>query len=170
MSLVGQRRVEAAGGLVEYQDSPGCHQGAGDRQAPALATGEGDAILADRRVEPLGQGGHAGLQAERRALRPVISASVASGRPRTRLDRTVPANICARWSASAQTARAVGLAQVARRRLLRAKSEPSSSGQYRRSAVTRLDLPAPLDPVTATRPPAGRYTFTPSRARGRPGP
>ena len=30
----------------------------------------------------------------------------ASGRPRTRLDRTVPANSCARWSASAQAARA----------------------------------------------------------------
>ena len=58
--------------------------------------------------------GRAAIQASRRAVRSasVISASVASGRPRTRLDRTVPANICARWSASAQAGARVGLAQV----------------------------------------------------------
>ena len=50
------------------------------------------------------------------------------------------------------------------------ESVPPSSGQKRRSAVTRLDLPAPLDPVTATRPPGGSRRLTPSRARGRPGP
>ena len=63
--LVGQGGVEAAGGFVEHEDRTGRQQGAGHRQAPALATGQGDAVLADRRVEPVGQGGHPGLEASR---------------------------------------------------------------------------------------------------------
>ena len=56
---------------------------------------------------------------------------------------------------------------TATRRCRRRESVPRSSGQNRRSALTRLDLPAPLEPVTARLCPAGRDRLIPSRARGR---
>ena len=48
-------------------------------------------------------------------------------------------------------------------------SAPSSRGQNRRSALTRLDLPAPLDPVTATRAPGCHRQRDPVEGPGQVG-
>ena len=45
--------VERRGRLVEQQDRRVAHDGAGDREALALAAGQGHAVLADRRVVAL---------------------------------------------------------------------------------------------------------------------
>ena len=124
-----------------------------------------------RRPRPPGSRGPRAVRPpspSRRAARnaSAISCSPASGRPRTRLDRTVPANNCARWSASAQAARASAWRSCSTSAPPSDKV-PASSGQNRRSAVTRLDLPAPLEPVTATR--RARPGRRGSRRRGRGG-
>ncbi len=51
-------RVEVRGRLVEHQDRRVLEEGTGDRDALALAAGQRGTALADRRVEPLGQGRH----------------------------------------------------------------------------------------------------------------
>ena len=113
--LVGQRGVEPAGGFVEHQDGPGRQQGAGHGQSSTLAAGHGDAVLAHRRLEALGERGHPVRSRWAAANASAISWSLASGRPRTRLDRTVPAKSCARWSASTQAARASAWRSAPRR-------------------------------------------------------
>ncbi len=56
-------RVELRGHLVEEEQARAAQQGAGDGDALAFAAGEGDAPVADRRVQALGQPGDQGVQA-----------------------------------------------------------------------------------------------------------
>ncbi len=62
--LVGQRGVEPAGRLVEDKDRTRGQQGAGHGQAPPFAAGQGDAVLAHRRLEAVGECGDPGRQAD----------------------------------------------------------------------------------------------------------
>ena len=154
-------------GSSSTRTGPGRQQGAGHGQPSAFAAGQGDAVLAHRRLEPVGECGHPGRQAGRpQRVGDLLVGGVGPAEdevgPHRAGEELRP--LVGQRAGGAD----VGLAQLARRRCRRATSVPASSGQKRRSAVTRLDLPAPLDPVTATRPPAGTRRLTPSRARGRP--
>ncbi|MDQ0684004.1 hypothetical protein QFZ56_002967 [Streptomyces achromogenes] len=69
MDLVLDGRVHGGGGVVEDQQARVREDRAGERDALALAAGEGEAVLADLRVvagrelgdEPVGLGGAGGL-------------------------------------------------------------------------------------------------------------
>jgi hypothetical protein len=165
--LVGQRGIEAGRGLVEDQHRAAGDQGPGHGQPPPLTPRDRDPFIADGRLEAGGSvATHPLSWAASRAAS--TSSSVASGRPSVTLERTVPANSWALWSTRAHAARTSDWARPVDGDPAQV-STPSSRGQKRRSALTRLDLPAPLEPVTATRPRAATASVTPSRARGRSG-
>ena len=81
------------------------------------------------------------------------------GVARRRFSRRVPVKRCVRWAEKAIASRTVSGASDRTSRP-RSRSEPSGTSQKRRSRWTRVDLPEPLAPTTATR--------CPRRAEGRP--
>ena len=60
--MVGDVHVEPAGGLVEHQQPTAGEQRPRHRQAPPLTPRDGDPVLADRRIEAGGEGGHPGAE------------------------------------------------------------------------------------------------------------
>ena len=101
-------------------------------------------------------------------------AQLRVGRHRARRGRgsrvACPVKRCARWAAKA-------IARAHARRTEQARASrpsrsrlPGGTSQKRRSRWTRVDLPEPLGPTTATRRPGSRRRLTPSSAAcGSPG-
>lgn len=88
VDLVLDAGVDGGGGVVE-EEQPGVgEEGAGQRDALALAAGEGEALFADAGVEP---GGRASTKPSAWAARAAArtSSSEASGRPKAMLARMV---------------------------------------------------------------------------------
>ena len=165
--LVGQAGIEPAGRLVEDQDRPRREQGPGHGQPPALAPRDGHAVLTDRRVESLGERGHPLGQPGGR------QRGVDLGLRRLGMPEGHVRAHGAGEELGALVGQGAGAAGVRLRQLrhvdVAERSVPDSSGQYRNNALTTLDLPAPLDPVSASRSPLPRRRLTPSSARGNSG-
>ena len=153
--------VEVRGRLVEDEDRGVADDRAGDREAPPLAAAEAQAVVADPRRVAVGQRVDEGPRAGR------SRAPTAPGR---RSGRRRPARGCR--GSSRRTGRRAGrrrrsapgrrprAARAARGR--RPGSRRSRTPRTGGAAATRVDLPAPLGPTSASRPPAGIESDRPS--------
>ncbi len=155
-------RVQMGGRLVEHEDRRAGEQRPRDDEALPLAAGELASLLADERVQPVGE-----------ALDPVPDAGRAGARARSRRRRRPGARggrcrgCSPRTGASpARPPRSRGghleavLAQVATR-----QRHPSRLGiEEAQQQVRDGGLPGAAGPTSATRSPGSRRRLTPSRA------
>ncbi len=126
----------------------GRQEGAGHGEAPPLSARERDAVAADGRVETGGQRGDEAVELGD-AQRVVDGVVAGVGPAQGQVGPQRPGEELRPLVGERAGAAHVALGATATRRCRRSESVPRSSGQNRRSALTRLDLPAPLEPVTA---------------------
>ena len=139
-------------------------QRAREHEALSLAARELAPVLADERVEAVGERAAPTPSSWARPRASAIASSVASGRPRPTFSRMLAENTCASWPATA-IARADVLLAV-RAQVAAAQRHAALSGSRKRSSRCAIVvLPAPLGPSRATLRPGSSRRATPSSAR-----
>ena len=147
--------VERRGRLVEQPERPAGNQKAGQRHAPPLAGRE----IGDRQSRRMRQARAAS------SASPAASAALAeqvAGRSRDSRRRSAPFS-SRRDGRRDGSASASGRSRCPRRRI-----RPAPAAAARRAIASRLDLPAPLRPVSASASPGGEREAEGSRKRSRP--
>ena len=113
---LGRRRVEVRRRLVEHEHGRVGEQGAREREALALAAREPRPVLADERVEAVGERRDPLAEPRAPERRPRARRRSRVGRASRRFSRIVESKTCASWPASANVPADVLLPVLAQRR------------------------------------------------------